>query len=135
MALESYFSDLRDAVNEMHHVLPELTLEFFWRSHGVLERIMQQSGNDGGDIRLQRRQHARDRDGMLQIGLARASPLPLMHLGGKLIGFPHDTEVRLRVIALHAVEQLLDVHDRLIGHQAVPSSLMRRSRMRSWIRS
>ena len=81
MALERDLADLRDAVDEMHHVLPELALEFFGRGHRVLKRVMEQCGNDGGHVRLQGRQHTGDRDRMLQIGLARTAPLPFVHLG------------------------------------------------------
>ena len=80
MALERDLADLRDTVDEMHHVLPELALEFFGRGHRVLKRVMEQCGNDGSHVRLQGRQHTGDRDGMLQIGLARTAPLPFVHL-------------------------------------------------------
>ena len=104
VAFKRDLADLRDAVDQMDHVLSKLFLKFFCGRHGVFQRIVQERGNNGGHIRLQRGEHAGHGDGMLQVGLSRTPPLALMSLCRKIVGPAYDAEIGVGVIALHAVQ-------------------------------
>ena len=64
----------------------------------VIRGIVEQTGNDGGHIGLQRTQHARYGDGVLQIRLPGTSQLTFMRLRRKIVGFAQDPEIRVFVI-------------------------------------
>ncbi len=63
---------------------------------------------------LSRGQHAGHGDGMLQVGLSGTPRLPFMRFRRKIVGLAYEAEIGIGVIALHAVQQLIDIRDGLV---------------------
>ncbi|KAF1031801.1 MAG: hypothetical protein GAK34_03660 [Delftia tsuruhatensis] len=87
--VELQLVQLREAVDQLGHVLAEALGEIGLGDAAVFHRIVQQRGHQGRGVELPARAQRRDRDGMGDIGFAAAAPLVAVGLVGEGIGFAH----------------------------------------------
>ncbi len=83
---ELQVGQLGDAVHQLGHLGAELARDLGIGRAGVLDRVVQQRGDDGRVVELHLGQDRGDRDGMGEIGLARVAQLPLVHLRAVVVG-------------------------------------------------
>ncbi len=87
------------------------------RGVGILDRVVQQRGGDGRVVEAHLGEDRRDLDGMGEEGRARRPLLIAMRLHGVDIGAVEQRLVGVRLIAQHALDQLV-----LTGHGAAAAS-------------
>jgi hypothetical protein len=127
------FADLRHPIDQMHHILSELSFEFFRRCDRIFQGIVQQCCDDGGDICFERGQDSGDGDGMLNIRFSGKTTLTHVRLGRKFVGLPNEAEIGIGIIAFNPIQQLVEFCDGLVHHGSLTYSLAlsRTSRIRS----
>ena len=76
---------------------------------GIFDRVMQQGRDDGGIVKPLLGQDRRHRDRMREIGLARLSGLPFMHLPAIGIGPAQQVGVGAGVVDADERDQVFDV--------------------------
>ena len=105
-------ADLRQAVDELGDLGPELLGDRLLGRQGVLEDVVQEADDDRDVVGLQVRQDRGHVQGMDEVGLARAPDLPLVLARREDVGPPQQVLVRARVVRLDLLEDLLEVdHD------------------------
>ena len=92
-----------DAVHQLSDRGAELVLDLLIAKLGVLDAVVQQRRADGVRIQTHLDDDLRHRDRVDDIRLAVAALLPLMRLGGALIGGANFLDVGLRVLLLHTL--------------------------------
>ena len=75
------------------------------RGVGVLERVVQQAGDDRGGVEPHLGQDAGDLDGMGEIGVARGAQLGAVLLQAIDVGAVQHVLVRIRIVGLHAFDE------------------------------
>ena len=92
----------------MSDVLPEVGLQDLARGERVLQDVMEQAGDDAGQVELQVGQDVGHREGMRQVGLAGGARLALVLHGREDVGLPKQIEIGVREVGL---DLLLDVFE------------------------
>ena len=87
---------------------------------GVLDRVVQQRGRDGGVVELEVGQDRGDFERMREIGIARGALLLAMRLHGVDIGAVEQRLVGVGVVAAHPLDQLVLPHHRRRALSASP---------------
>ncbi len=114
VGLQLEAGQLGDPVDELGDVGTEQALDVLERRHRVLDRVVQQPGDDRGGVELHPGEDARDLDGMREIGIARGAQLRAMRLHREDIGAVERILVGRGIVALDALDQLeLAHHGRL----------------------
>ena len=114
---EVEFLDLGQAVDQRADLASEQRVDLAARGGGVLDRVVQQRGGDGRVVEPHLGEDRRDLDGMGEIGRAGRALLVAMRLHGVDIGAVEQRLVGVRLIAQHALDQLV-----LTGHGAARSA-------------
>ena len=111
LARELQLGDLRDAGHDVRHVLAEVFGDGLDRGQRVLDDVVKKPGDDARGIELEVGQHVGDLDRMDEIRLARAAHLRSVLPRREDVRAPEQIEVGLRVVALDAIEDLLESAD------------------------
>ena len=101
---------LGQAVDQLGDVLAEFLADILLRRRGILDRIVQERGHDGGIVQLEVGQDGRNFQRMREIGVAGGPLLAAMGQHGINIGAIQQGLVGLRIVALDAVHQLILPH-------------------------
>ena len=97
---------LRHAIDQLPDLLAETLLDLVEGRVGVLDRVVQQAGDDGGGIELEPGQDLGDAERMREIGIAGRPRLRAMGLHGKNIGAVEQVLIRAWVVGLYTLDQL-----------------------------
>ena len=97
--------ELGDAVDQLGDVVAEQPGDLVARGVGVLERIVQQAGDDRRGVEPHLGQDAGDLDRMGEIGVARGAQLGAVLLQAVDIGAVQHVLVRVRIVGLHALDE------------------------------
>ena len=111
--------ELGDAVDDGGDLAAEVPLDVGDRDLGVLDRVVQQGGDDGDLVEADVGDDAGDRQRMVDVALAARAELVAMRLGGDLVGVGDRRDRRLGVAAAVAGEQRGQLGRR--GRLVVPS--------------
>ena len=106
-----------DAVHQIGDLLAEILLDVVIGDQRVLDRVVQQRGDDGGHVELELGQDGRHFQGMGEIGIARGAELLAMRRHGIDIGLVEQRLVGVRVIGLDPLHQFG------LAHQLAPAGL------------
>ena len=98
-------AELGDAVDQAGDVLAEQAGDLVARGVGVLDRVVQQAGDDRGGVEPHLGQDAGDLDGMGEIGVARGAHLGAVLLQAIDVGAVQHVLVRIGIVGLHALDQ------------------------------
>ena len=92
---------------------------------GILDRVVQQRGGDGGVVELEVGENRRDFDRMGEIRIAGGAPLLAMRLHGVDIGAVEQVLVGVRIVSAHPLDQVVLPHHlrRLLGLSRLLSEL------------
>ncbi len=105
LRLDFEAAELGDAVDQAGDVLAEQAGDLVARGVGVLDRVVQQAGDDRGGVELHLGQDAGDLDGMGEIGVARGAQLGAVLLQAIDVGAVQHVLVRIRIVGLHALNE------------------------------
>ena len=105
---------LGDAVDQIGDLLAEIRLDVLIGGERVLDRVVQQRGDDGGHVELEVGEDGGDFQRMGEIGIARGAELLAMRRHGIDIGLVEQRLVGVGVIGLDPVDQLG------LAHQLAP---------------
>ena len=109
--------DLGQAVDQRADLAAEQRVDLAARGGGVLDRVVQQRGGDGRVVEPHLGEDGRDFERMGEIGRAGGALLIAVRLHGVDIGAVEQRLVGVRLIAQHALDQLI-----LAGHGAARSA-------------
>jgi hypothetical protein len=97
--------ELGDAVDEARHFLAEELLDLLQGRVRVLDRIVEQAGDDGSAVELHARQQLGDAQGMGEVGIARGPALGAMGLHGEDISAIQRVLIGRGIIGLYPLDQ------------------------------
>ena len=98
--------ELGDAVHQAGDLVAEILLDILIGDQRVLDGVVQQRGDDGGDIELELGEDGGDFQGMGEIGIARGAELLAMGGHGIDIGLVEQRLVGAGVIGLDPLDQV-----------------------------
>ena len=104
---EGELADLGHPVDEVGDFRPELPRQVVFRGPGVLEHVVQEAGDDRGDVHLEVHEEAGDFQGVGEVGLARRALLALVALLGEAVGAVHQVQVGTRLVLRNLLNQRL----------------------------
>ncbi len=107
-ALELDARQLRDAVDELRHLVAELVAHALEARVGVLDDVVEERGGDGLLVEPQAGADGRDADGVHDEGLPGAPLLPLVRRGGEVERLDDEVAVELAGVAVQLGEQRLE---------------------------
>lgn len=114
---------LGHAVDEASDLRTEQLRQLVHRRAGIFHRVVQERRHDGRGIELQFRQDAGDFDRMGKIRIAAGTHLAAMLFHGIDIGAVDQGFVRLRIVAEHAIDELiLTQHSTILLRRVLPTS-------------
>ena len=102
--------ELRQPVDETANVAAEKLVDFLPCRIGILDRVVQDSRDDGRIVELHVGENRRDFEGMRKKGIAGSASLRPMRLHGIDIGAIERHFVGLRIIAPHPVDKFVLPH-------------------------
>jgi hypothetical protein len=100
------------AIDQPRDLGPEQLLDIVERRERILDRIVQQAGDDRGTVELHAREDAGDRDGMREIRIARGAQLRAMRFRREDISAVQRVFIDIRIVGFDALDQLELAHDR-----------------------
>ncbi len=107
---------LGDAVDQPGDLRAEQPLDLVERGDRVLDRVVQDAGDDRLVVELQLGQDAGDLDGMAEIRVARGAQLAAVRLHRKDIGAVQHVLVRIRIVGVNALDEfILTEHVAIVG--------------------
>ncbi len=126
LALEFDLTDLADAIDELCHLLTELSHQFVFVMRRVLDDIVEDGRGKTGRIETQTRQELCDLQGMIDVGLAGAAALPFVGLRAKEVGAIDEHGILAPEVALDERQEIADVE----GNDALRFGLRRGAGLR-----
>jgi hypothetical protein len=99
---------LRDAFDDVRHLLPEQFPHLFDGVGGVLYNVVQEPRGDGHDVQPHVRQQVGDLQRVDQVGLPGSTDLSLVLVGRENIGPPEQLGVGVRIGRTHLFEQIFE---------------------------
>ena len=102
------FADLGNAVNNVGYFFAEIFFNLLKGGFGVLHRIVQQTGDNGGFVKAHFGQGIGHGQGVGEVGLTRKAGLTRVGCGGKHIGLLDKLQIGVVVVGRHFVENFLD---------------------------
>ena len=103
--------ELRHPVDQLGDLVAEAQRDLVVGRAGVLDRVVQQRGDDRGVVEPLLGEQDRDGDRVAEVGLARGAALAFVHRGAVVVGGRDQAAVRARVVGAHERGQRLDGHD------------------------
>ena len=102
--------ELGQALDQRADIVAEHLVDLGAGRGGVLDRVVQQRGGDGRIVELEVGQDRRDFERMREIGIAGGALLLAMRLHGVDIGAVEQRLVGVRIVAAHALDQVVLPH-------------------------
>ena len=102
---ELELGELGDAVDQARDLGAEFVLDVRDGGGGVLDRVVQKRGRDGGRVELEVGEDAGDFERMGEIGIARGALLRAMRLHGEDIGLVEEGFVGAGIIGAHPLDE------------------------------
>src|SRR5712691_10634114 len=109
-----------DAVDEAADIRPEQLFDVVERREGVLDRVVQEAGDDRGGVELHLGEQPRDLDRVREIGVARSAQLRAMRLHRIDISAVERTLVRFRIVGFDELDELELPHHRAATPALLP---------------
>ena len=103
-------ADLGHPIDQTGHFGAKLLLDLFQGGQGILDRVVQQAGDDRRHVQLHRGQKLGDLNRVDEVGLPGAALLALMHAFRERVGPGQQVGVGVRMVGLNGVDQLLVGH-------------------------
>ena len=104
---EGELADLGHSVDEVGDFRPELPRQVVLGGPRILEHVVQEAGDDRGDVHLEVHEEAGDFQGVGEVGLARCALLALVALLGEAVGAVHQVQVGTRLVLRNLLNQRL----------------------------
>ena len=106
--LELDLRDLGETLDEEAHLIAELLGDLLDRAVGVLHRVVEEAGADGGGVHAHVREDPGHLQGVDQVGLSGEALLPVMNLGGVDVGLLQQPKVAVRIVFQHPVGDVIE---------------------------
>ena len=100
-------AELGDAVDQPRNVLAEQSLDLFGRGERVLDRVVEDRGDDRLVVELEVGEDARDLDRVAEIGVAGGAHLRAMGLHREDVGAVDHPLVRVGIVGPYPFDQLI----------------------------
>jgi hypothetical protein len=104
---ELHLVELGDAVDQSRDLAAEPTLDLAQRDAAVFGDVVTQRGDDGRRVHVDAGERLGDRQGMVDVRLARFPQLRRVRLGGERVGTPNRLDVRRRQVSGDLVKERL----------------------------
>ena len=106
-------AQLGDPLDEGQHLRPEQLVDLLGLGEGVLDGVVEQTGDDAGLVQLQLGQEAGDFQRVDEVGLARFPDLTLVDLGAVDVGLFDQVQIGFRPVGIDPLEDVVEPDHRL----------------------